>query len=227
MRVGLAQVVHVVGAHERQAEILRDRRNAAVDDALLLDAVPLHLEEEVLGAEDVPVRGRRVARLLFLLVRRALGDLALQAAAQADQALRVLREQFLVDARLVVEAFGVPGRHELDEIVVALVASRRAARDGSRSRPDCRSSCADRPARRRPRSRESASRPRARVVVEDHRREQVAVLGDGDRRHLQLAAWSSNSSMRHAPSSSENSVCRCRWTNSAIIPTRSSTAASS
>jgi hypothetical protein len=42
------------------------------------------------------------------------------------------------------------------------------------------------------------------------------------------AAWSSSSSIRHAPSSSENSVCRWRWTNSdTVTPTRSSTAASS
>ena len=38
------------------------------------------------------------------------------------------------------------------------------------------------------------------------RREHVAVLGDRERRHLQLGcAWSSSSSMRHAPSSSEYS----------------------
>ncbi len=75
----------------------------------------------MLGAEDVAVRGGRVDRLLLLLGADAGRDLALQAAAQADQPLRVLREQLLVDARLVVEALGVAGRDELDQVVVALV----------------------------------------------------------------------------------------------------------
>ena len=78
-------------------------------------------------------------------MRQPFGDLALQAAAQADEALRVLREQLLVDARLVVEALRVAGRHELDQVVVALDASPRAAPGDSASRRGCRSWCAGSP----------------------------------------------------------------------------------
>src|SRR3989475_11075351 len=115
MRVAVAQVVDVVGADEAQAEIPRNRWDSAVDDALLLDAVPLHLEKEVVGPQDVLVRGRRVARFLRLLMRETLGDFTFQAAAETDEALGMLREQLFVDARLVVETFGVPGRHQLDQ----------------------------------------------------------------------------------------------------------------
>jgi hypothetical protein len=68
MMIGFAQVVHVVGAHHRQPEILRERRDSGVDDPLLLDAVPLHLKEEVVRPEDVAVRCRCLERLALLLV---------------------------------------------------------------------------------------------------------------------------------------------------------------
>jgi len=88
---------------------------------LFFDPVPLHLEKEIVRPQDVAICCRRFDRLAVLLMREPFGDLALQAAAQADQPLRVLREQRLVDARLVIEPFGVTGRHQLDQVVVALV----------------------------------------------------------------------------------------------------------
>ena len=60
LEVGVLQVVDVVGDDQIQVEVLRDRLQPDVDDLLLLDALVLHLEEEVLGAEDVAVRGRGV-----------------------------------------------------------------------------------------------------------------------------------------------------------------------
>ena len=45
---------------------------------------------------------------------------SLEAAAQANETARVLGQERLVDARTIVEAFGVARRHELDQVVVAL-----------------------------------------------------------------------------------------------------------
>ncbi len=119
--IAVPQVVHVVGDDERHAQIFRDREQSVVDDALLVDALILHFEKEVAGAEDVAIRCRRGNGLLRLFRSNLAGDLALEAAAEADQAFGVLREQLLVDARLVIEAFGVPGRDELDEILEPLL----------------------------------------------------------------------------------------------------------
>jgi hypothetical protein len=107
MRVGFAKVMDVVGADEREPEVAGDCRQAAVDHPLILDPVPLHLEEEVARPQDVAIGAGGLDRLLLLLVRQPLGHLALEAAAQPDEALRVLSQQLLVDARLVVEALGV------------------------------------------------------------------------------------------------------------------------
>ncbi len=108
--VALPQVVHVVGRDERQLELAGERHDAAIDDLLLLDALVLHLEEEVVLAEDVAQPRRRLERRPRLLHFERARHLALEAAAQADEALRMLRQQFLVDAGPVVEPFGVAGR---------------------------------------------------------------------------------------------------------------------
>ena len=171
-----------------QVQVLRDRLQPDVDDLLLVDALVLHLEEEVVRAEDVAIRGRRVERLPLLLGADAGRDLTLEAAAQPDQALRVLRQQLLVDARLVVEALGVARRHQLDQVVVALV--------GLGQQHQVVGGLARRAALRPPvpgRDVDLAAEDRidpalARLVVEHDRREHVAVLGDRRRRHLQLDA---------------------------------------
>ena len=166
-------------------EIARERHDPAVDDLLLLDALVLHLEEEVVRAEDVAQPRRRLERRPRLLDLERAGDFAFEAAAQADQPFRVLRQQFLVDARPVVEPFGVAGRHQLDQVLVALVGlgeQHQVVRLGLRpalleaaSLRDVDLAAEDR-----------LEPALARVIVKDHRREHVAVLGHRERRHLQL-----------------------------------------
>ena len=184
--VRILQVVDVVGDDQIQVQIVRDRLETDVDDLLLVDALILHLEEEVPGAEDVAIRGGGLDRLLLLLAADAGGDLSLEAAAQADQPGRMLRQQVLVDARLVVEALGVAGRHQLDQVVVALAGlgeqhqvirglARRAALGAPIARGDVDLTAEDR-----------IDPALARLIVEHDRREHVAVLGDRRGRHLQL-----------------------------------------
>ena len=167
-------------------EIPRDRNQAVVDDALLVDALVLHLEEEISGAEDVAIGRGRGDGLLRLFGSDLGRDLALQAAAEADQAFRMLCQQLLVDARLVVEALGVTRRDELDEVLEALLVlgeqhevvrglAGRAALVAAIARCDVDLAAENRI---------DAALPR-RIVKHDGR-EHVAVLGDGQRRHLEL-----------------------------------------
>ena len=183
--VAMHQVVHVVSAHERHVQLARDRHEPLVHDELLVDALILHLEKKIAGAENVAERRGRLERLA-LVARANLGrDLPFQAAAQPNQPLGVLGEQLLVDARLVVEAFGIPGRHELDEVVIALiglsqqhqVVVRIAVRAAFRV-----------PAARRDVDLAAENRLHSallRVIVKDDRREHVAMLGHRKRRHLE------------------------------------------
>ncbi len=154
--------------------------------ALIVDALVLHLEKEIAGAEDVAIGRGGLHRLGVLLGADAGRDLALEAAAEADESGRMRREQVLVDARLVVEALGVAGRDELDQVVIALA--------GRGEEHEVVGGFPRRPALRAPVTRshiDFAAENRvdatlARLVVKDDRREHVAVLGDRHRRHLQL-----------------------------------------
>ncbi len=184
--VGILQVVDVVGADERQVEISRDRCEARVHHPLFVDALVLHLEEEIASPENVAVGRRRLPRFRLLFRANAGRDLSLEAAAEPDEAGGMRREQVLVDPGLVIEPFGVSRRDELDEVVIPLAGLgeedevvRRLPR-----RTAFRSTIARRDVDLAAENRVDAPLPR--LVVKDDRREHVAVLGDGERRHVQL-----------------------------------------
>ena len=119
MRVGFLDVMHVVGRDELQPELLGPRDQVPVDLGLLGKAVILHLQVKVLRAERLFEPVNRLARFRQLVLLNPLRDFAGQAAGERDEPLLVRRQQFLVDARLVVIALRVPQGGELDQVLVA------------------------------------------------------------------------------------------------------------
>jgi len=105
--IGVLEVVHVIGGHQRQPEFSCDGQQAGVDDALLFDALVLHLEKEVLRSQDVAIACRCVHRLARLVCADTRRHLTLETTAEPDEPLRVLGEQGVVDSGLVVEPLGV------------------------------------------------------------------------------------------------------------------------
>ena len=185
--IAVPQVMHVVGGDQRHVQVARDRQQAVVDDALLVDAL------------DTASRGRNCRRrgcrdscaaaasaFFACSDRISRRDFALEAAAQADQPLGVLREQLLVDARLVIEALGVAGRDQLDQVLEALLVlgEQHEVVGGLAGRAALVAAIAGRDVDLAAEDRLDAAL--ARRVVKDDRREHVAVLGDGERRHLEL-----------------------------------------
>jgi hypothetical protein len=112
-------VMHVVGRHHREIELLRPRDQRAVDRALLLDPVVLQFHVEIAGFKDMAILVQRGLGLVDLAFLDLVRDLALEARGEADETFRVLREDFLVDARLVVEAIEMRRRNQLNEVFVA------------------------------------------------------------------------------------------------------------
>ncbi len=83
--IAVRQIVHVVGRNERHVQLARNRRQPLVDDQLLVDALILHLEEEVACTEDV-AKLRSGLEGLPLAPGPDLGrHLSLQAAAEPNQ----------------------------------------------------------------------------------------------------------------------------------------------
>ena len=109
LKVRLLKVMNVIRAYEGEVEVRRDRLQSPVDHLLIGDPLVLHLQVEVLGAEDVAKRGGRGASLVGLLTSETLRYFSLEAGAQPDQSAGMLSEEVLVDPRLVVEAVGVAG----------------------------------------------------------------------------------------------------------------------
>ena len=116
-----AQVVRIVGGHQRQAGLLREAIELRGEALVLLQVVVLHFEEEVVAAEDVGVGVGQAAGVVVLVGENGFGDVAAQAGGHADQPFGVLRQQVLIDARLVVEAVEVAGGNQLDEVAIAFL----------------------------------------------------------------------------------------------------------
>ncbi len=99
-------------------------RSGTDDAGVVVHAVILELDEEVLAPEDVLEPRRRGERGLVVTLQDQLRDEAAEAATRRDDALVVLLEQLPVAARLVVVAVEVRGAVDLDEVAVALVRRR-------------------------------------------------------------------------------------------------------
>ena len=121
----LADVVQVVGDHERETDLRRQSEQLLVEPALLGQAVVLQLQEEVVAPQDVAVLAGDVAGELPVVDLEGLGDLAAQARAEPDQPLAVLREVLAVDPRLVVVAVDVGVGREAAQVLVAAVVLRQ------------------------------------------------------------------------------------------------------
>ena len=117
----LVQKMHVIRRDEAEAQIACELRQMRVHFPLRLDAVVGEFQEEIFPPEDVTIRRREFGRLreIVLGVNR-VRHLTLQTAAQSDDSLRMLREQFLVDPRLVVKAVEMRRGHEAHEVLIAL-----------------------------------------------------------------------------------------------------------
>ncbi len=97
------------------------RQQLGDHDLVLIQAVILNLEEEILLAEHVGVAVRQPLGFLVAIGHDRLVDVAAQAGRHRDQALGMLRQQILVDARLVVEAFEKRGGDQLQQVAIAFL----------------------------------------------------------------------------------------------------------
>ena len=121
MRLGVVavDVVQVVRRAKAQPELLPKASERVVDLDLAIDAVALHFEQEAIRAEDVSIRRDRLARPVDVAVHDPARGLTLEAARKRDQPLRVLGQDLLVDAGLVVHALHLADRAEPHQVEVA------------------------------------------------------------------------------------------------------------
>src|SRR5689334_6716955 len=85
----------------------------------------LDLEEVVPFSKNLFKLDRRLRRLITLLLREHRRRHARHAGGKRDQSLAMLGEQILVDARLVIKAFGIRFRSQTNEVLITLVVLRQ------------------------------------------------------------------------------------------------------
>ena len=186
LRVVAVNVVQVVGGAQPQPEVLAQRGQRGVDLLLLVDAVALDLEQESVLAEDVAVGRDRLLGSLEVVVRDPARDLSLEAARQRNQPFRVLGQDLLVDARLVVHALHLPDGAEAHEVDVALVIGRQQ-REVARVAVDAALAQQPRPGGDVDLAADDRLDPGfLACLVEVDRAVHDAVIGERDRGHLEL-----------------------------------------
>ncbi len=117
----LFEIVRVVGGDQRDAGFGREAAGERHHLAVFFELVVLDFEEKVAAAEDVQVFVGEAAGLFVPVGGQRFADVAFQAAGQRDEPLAVLRQQRLVDAGLVIEAFQAGGGGQADEVAIAFL----------------------------------------------------------------------------------------------------------
>ena len=117
--VFVVEIMAIVGGDERDAGFFRESNELGVDALFDGQALVLNFEEEIAFAEDVAEAVGVFASLAVFFFDDAFSDGAAETGAESDQAFGILAEEFVIDARLVIKAFEESCGDELDEIAVA------------------------------------------------------------------------------------------------------------
>jgi len=116
LRVAAVHVVCIGGGDQRDALALPQLGEPGVHLQLLGHAVRLHLQEEAARLEDVAVLAGGGPGAVHVALVGEARDLAAQAGGETHQALRMLPEQALVDAGVVVEPLRVGHGREVAKV---------------------------------------------------------------------------------------------------------------
>jgi hypothetical protein len=120
-----AEKMNIICRDQSDAKIPRNLRQRCHAFALFFHSVIVQFDEKILSAENVPIFGRALFRLLDVVCLNCGVDFARETATQPDQSFRVRGEQLFVDPRRIMEPFKVRCRHQLDEISVASLVFRQ------------------------------------------------------------------------------------------------------
>ena len=121
LRVGLAQIVGVVGDHHGQACLLVDAQDALVHHPLVGDAVILELQIEVVLPEDLRELQGIGLGVVILPVTQSPRDLSRQAGAEGNKSSAVGPQQLQINAGLDIKALHKGHGHQIAEIPVPLL----------------------------------------------------------------------------------------------------------
>ena len=103
----MAEVVGIVGAHQRDAGLIVHPQQGTVDGGLVRDAVILQLQIEIVLPQNVLQFQRVGLGPIVVAIQNAARDLTGKTRGQADQPLAVSAEQVKIDAGLDVKPLDI------------------------------------------------------------------------------------------------------------------------
>ncbi|SHE14664.1 Uncharacterised protein [Chlamydia abortus] len=111
-------IMDIVGRHQRDSGFPAQADHLLHNLLLFRQSVILDFQIVILSEDSVISIGRSL-RLLVLIMKQKLGNFPSETRAQTDQAFGVLCQMFMIDPRLVMEAFEMADRTKLHQIPVA------------------------------------------------------------------------------------------------------------
>ena len=102
-----AEVVGIVGAHQRDAGLIVHPQQGTVDGGLVRDAVILQLQIEIVLSQNVLQLQRIGLGPIVVAIQNAAWNLTGKARGQTDQPLAVGAEQVKIDAGLDVKPLDI------------------------------------------------------------------------------------------------------------------------
>ncbi len=112
-------IMKVIRRNEADIVFMREFHEVGIGLALFRQAVVLNFEEEIIPAKDIEILPHEGIGALCIVLQDGARNLTGDAGRQADEALVIFLQKFLIDARLVVHAFNIGKGYELYEIAVA------------------------------------------------------------------------------------------------------------
>ncbi len=123
--VVLVAVVHIVGRHQREIELLCQRDHFPVGIDLLLETVILQLDKEPLASEDLGQCPGILVCLFRLVIEEVVGNRATETRGRGDDAFVVLLQHLHVDPGPVIEPVKSRLAGKLQKVLVTLLVLRQ------------------------------------------------------------------------------------------------------
>ena len=124
-RVLLIGIVDVIGRHQGDPVFLMHVQQGGIDGLLVLIAMVLQLQEEILFPEDVPVAQGRLFRLGDIAADDIPGHFPRQTGGRADNALVEFPQQVQVHPGLVIIALGKGAADDFHQIGITGIVLRQ------------------------------------------------------------------------------------------------------
>jgi hypothetical protein len=123
--IAAPEEVNVVGRDQTEPEFAGEFWQMRIALLLLGHSVIVQLDEKISRAENVAIFRGQILRFFNVAGLKSAVNFTGETTAQADQTVRMRRQQILVDARPIIKTVQMRRRNQLDQIAIARLVFRQ------------------------------------------------------------------------------------------------------